>query len=418
MATVIKDPNARKRLQFVDGTGKRQTIHLGAMTMKQADAIRVRVAQLVTASITKIMDTEAADWAASLDDKMYTKLANKGVVPPRQHTKTTLTALMDAVFATLTVKPQTMVVYEQARTSLEAYLGKDRALESISCLDGANWRQWMKKKGLAEATISKRVKVARSAFKMGIRWKMMRENPLEGVRAGVQTNRSRMYFLSRADAEKVLEKCPDAEWRVIFSLSRFGGMRCPSEHLALRWSDIDWDKGRIIVRSQKTEHNANGGQRVLPLFAELRTPLLELFEQAAEGAEFVITKYRDPTVNLRTQFKRIIARAGLTPWPRLFHSLRGTRATELVEKYPLHVVCGWLGHTAAVASAHYLNVTDAHFEQALGGAGGAALQRVRGGSGGEGGPGKAGRDAGQPAADGANVASGPIVPGLPDQVAA
>src|SRR5690606_3022729 len=59
-----------------------------------------------------------------------------------------------------------------------------------------------------------------------------------------------------------------------------------------------------------------------------------------------------------------IAKAGLKPWPKLFHNLRATRETELAETYPLHVVCSWIGNTQAVAAKHYLQVTDAHFDAA------------------------------------------------------
>ena len=61
--------------------------------------------------------------------------------------------------------------------------------------------------------------------------------------------------------------------------------------------------------------------------------------------EFVITRYRDSNANLRTQLQRIIKRAGLKPWPKLFHNLRATRQTELSEEFPAHVVCSWLGNT-------------------------------------------------------------------------
>jgi hypothetical protein len=49
----------------------------------------------------------------------------------------------------------------------------------------------------------------------------------------------------------------------------------------------------------------------------------------------------------------------------LFHNLRSTRHTELAEKFPLQVVCGWIGNTRAVAQDHYLQVTDAHFAHAV-----------------------------------------------------
>jgi len=102
----------------------------------------------------------------------------------------------------------------------------------------------------------------------------------------------------------------------------------------------------------------------LPLFPELLPHLRQVFEQAEPGTEFVITRYRDTNQNLRTQLKRIIRRAGLEPWPKLFHNCRATRQTELAEQWPLHVVCVWLGNSRAVAAKHYLQVTEDHFERA------------------------------------------------------
>ena len=57
-------------------------------------------------------------------------------------------------------------------------------------------------------------------------------------------------------------------------------------------------------------------------------------------------------------------KAGLEPWAKLFQNLRSTRETELAETYPIHVVCAWIGNTAAVAAKHYLQVTDADFDRA------------------------------------------------------
>src|SRR5688572_24216677 len=122
----------------------------------------------------------------------------------------------------------------------------------------------MKSAGYAEATISKRVKLARQIFRRGVRWKMLAENPFEGVKAGSQQNKSRQYFISRADAQKVLDHCPDAQWRLLFALSRFAGLRCPSEHLNLTWGDVDWDHDRIRVTCSKTEHHEGRGERFIP----------------------------------------------------------------------------------------------------------------------------------------------------------
>ena len=85
---------------------------------------------------------------------------------------------------------------------------------------------------------------------------------------------------------------------------------------------------------------------------------------SSPGAEYVITHYRQGNCNLRTQLQRIIAKAELKPWPKLFQNPRSTRETELAERWPEHVVCAWIGNSKAVARKHYLQVTDEHFERA------------------------------------------------------
>jgi hypothetical protein len=103
----------------------------------------------------------------------------------------------------------------------------------------------------------------------------------------------------------------------------------------------------------------------VPLFPELLPYLREVFEQAEPGAVYVITRYRRRNANLRTQLVRIIRRAGLKPWSRLFQNLRSTRETELAERFPAHAVCRWLGNSQVVAAKHYLQVTDEHFQRAV-----------------------------------------------------
>jgi hypothetical protein len=50
---------------------------------------------------------------------------------------------------------------------------------------------------------------------------------------------------------------------------------------------------------------------------------------------------------------------------RLFHNLRASRETELVEAYPVQAVTSWLGNTPSIAMRHYLMTTDEHFDVAV-----------------------------------------------------
>ena len=229
-------------------------------------------------------------------------------------------------------------------------------------------------KRLHENTVRRRCGRARQLFQAAVRYRLIDRNPfseLKGV--SVLANKSREYFITRAAADAVLTACPDAQWKLLFALSRYGGLRCPSEILTLRWGDIDFERNRIVVRSPKTEHHEGKDFRVVPLFPELRPYLQAVLDELL--ADFdpkthrlseqpVIARYRDVNANLRTQLLRILAKAGVKPWPKLFQNLRASRATELAAAFPGHVAAAWLGHSTTVAQKYYWQVTDADFDRA------------------------------------------------------
>ena len=77
----------------------------------------------------------------------------------------------------------------------------------------------------------------------------------------------------------------------------------------------------------------------------------------------IVTK-RSKNSNLRRRFKKIVGRAGLQPWPKLFQNMRASRATELVKDFPEHIVTAWMGHSKKIAQKHYLQVTEEDYKQA------------------------------------------------------
>jgi len=135
--------------------------------------------------------------------------------------------------------------------------------------------------------------------------------------------------------------------------------------LALRWVDIDWEHERITIHSPKTEHHPDGPNRVAPISPELRPYLEAAWDEEPEGTTRVITRYRDVNSNLRTQLLRIIKRAGVKSRPKLFQNMRSSREAELVEQYPIHVVCEWIGNSPNVAKEHYLQMREEYSQHAI-----------------------------------------------------
>ena len=64
--------------------------------------------------------------------------------------------------------------------------------------------------------------------------------------------------------------------------------------------------------------------------------------------------------------KRIIEKAGLEPWSKLFQNCRSTRETELFKMTGGNVkaVCSWIGNSPQVAMAHYAQLTEADMKEA------------------------------------------------------
>jgi len=144
----------------------------------------------------------------------------------------------------------------------------------------------------------------------------------------------------------------------------------------LKWPDIQWDTERFTVTSPKTKRYGKGS-RVVPLFPELRNFLDEAFTMATEGDSWVVPMLDgQPSKNLGTTFKKIIARAGVDVWPKPFQNLRSSRQTELEQAYPTYVVCKWLGNTPSVAHKHYLTVTEEHYQKAADANGGRAGDKL------------------------------------------
>jgi len=364
MASVVNRQNGTREVQFTDPNGKRQTVRLGKMPKRSAGTIKVRVERLLLAKISRdTLDVDTAKWVADLDDVLARRLAAVGLIAPR--VSSCLEEFIDGYVEGRTdVKPRTKVKFTKTKDYMVEFFGTDRRLRDISPGDADDWRIFLLDKGMGENTVRKHSQNAKQFFKDAKRRKLIESNPFAHLKSTVQANPDKFYFISTDEANRVLDACPDAEWRLIFALSRYGGLRCPSEHVALTWDCVDWDKERIQIKSPKTERHAGGASRTIPMFPELRKHLEDVFDQAPEGSTHVITRYRDGNTNLRTQLIRIIRRAGLEPWPKLFQNLRSTRETELAEEYPLQVVCSWIGNSKSVAAKHYLQTTDEHFAKA------------------------------------------------------
>lgn len=356
-----------KRILFRDASGKQKSLRLGKCSERAAQHALGGFERVLEAHrLGTTIHPDGVRWLEAIDDRLHERVARLGLVEPRKVAGVvTLGALFVGFFAGVDVKPASRVRLKQAESALVSHFTDGRDVATIDEADAEAWRAKLKESGYSPATISRTVLYARQVFRWAIRRGMARANPFAELKAGAQVNAARAVFVSRETIAKVIDVAPNTEWRLLIALSRFGGLRVPSEALALRWSDVDWEHNRLTVRSPKTEHHEGKGERIVPLFPEIREHLQAVFDAAPVGSVNVIGGYRDGA-NLNPHFRRIVKRAGVAPWPRAWHNLRASRQTELAATFPLHTVCAWIGNTKAIAAGHYLQVTDADWTRATG----------------------------------------------------
>lgn len=226
----------------------------------------------------------------------------------------------------------------------------------------------MLERGLSARTVRHAHGVLRSALNQAVKWRMLAINPTTAVELP-QLRRKEMHALSPEQAGKFLKHAASDRLNAMFVVAISTGMR-PGEYMGLRWSDVDLDKGTVVVRRAlvfekggKThfdEPKTDRGRRTIPLPPSVTRTLIEHRRlQAAEklkaGASYenqdmVFATPTGESLNLRNvvnrHFKPILEVAKLPKTIRLY-DLRHSCATLLLSQgeHP-KVVSERLGHAS------------------------------------------------------------------------
>ncbi len=346
--------------------GKRVTIYTGKMGPREAERLRDKVKELarIKERNGRIEESEnILKWVSTIiGTKLHTKLVNVGLLETVKDTQ--LGSFCEAYIASRTdIKQQTRINLLSSKRMLVEHFGAGTDLRAITPAHVSEFKAALMTR-YANATTGRTLRRGRQFFAHAVDAGIINRNPFDKLKIPNQTNPSRLFFVDRETCQKVLETCPNLQWRLIFSLARFGGLRVPSELINLQWNDVLWSQKKIKVPSPKTEHIEGKDHRWVPLFPEIIEPLRQAFDIAKDGEQFIFPRTITGAVNLRKGLTSIIKKAGLSPWPKLFQNLRASRETELCQNFPLHVASKWIGNTPTVAMGHYLQVIDSDWEKA------------------------------------------------------
>ena len=353
MASITTRKNGSRFISFVSAAGEPRHITLGKAPKRYAEALKVKVEDLASAALHGHAPTDdTTRWLASIDDRLYEKLVAVGLAPERQGA--TIGAWLEQYLEERDgdLKPESLRKLKQTKAKLLAHFDADTPLRNISHEDAAEWRRFLKDLGLSEAAIKTHCGNVKTVLAAAVRRKAITENPFATLKSGPTASRYTRYG-TPDEIERVIDACPDAEWRLLFGLVRYAGLRIPSESHLLIWADVDFECGRMTVRSPKTERHEGHEQRVVPITPRLMGLLQARFDECPEGEERLITiSGRGALIR---PVRRIWARAGVEPWSRLWQTLRSSCEKEWAMTFPQYAVSRWIGHSITVSGKHYAN---------------------------------------------------------------
>lgn len=368
MASVMKDNRPGRsgwRIRFYVQKHRRELYFTGRK--RDADELGRKCESLskcVEAGLP--LDADLSIWVKRLDSQVRDTLVGWGLCEPASPKLSTDEGRFLGAFlrgyidGRKDIRENTKENLEQARRVLIEYFGERHSLRKLTPGDAIRWQRWLdSEKKFAVATISAHTRKVKSMFRVAVDDGLIDSNPFGSLKGFKESNVDRQRYIPHDVIRRILDECPGPQWRLIVTLCRYAGLRCPSEVLALKWTDIDWERGRMRVDSSKT------GVRFVPMFPEVRKALDEAYDAAAEGSVRCVDEYHANVANLRTQFGRILKRAGVEAWPRIFHNLRASRRTELQEFLPDHAINKWMGQSSRVAEQHYITLHDEHWDRAL-----------------------------------------------------
>lgn len=361
MASIYRH-NAGWRVQFYV-RGRRVKIYLGRCSKSHARQVAAQIDQMLTCDALGLAyPSSVREWLGNIGPRLRSHLARFGLVETaRDDLPTCLADFCNRYFADRTDwRPRTLSRMQNVRRHLVDAFGNCR-LDQITVADAEQFARKIRS-NYASSHAGKILADAKQILTHAVKSRVLASSPFVAVDSRGQHDRDREAYVPAADAMRLLE-CATPFYAALIASARFGGLRVPSEPLGLTWSDVDWSRGRVVIRSPKTA--STRPTRVVPLFAAWRPHLDRLFAIAADDAAHVFTEYRTTASKVwRSNLLSTIAAAGLEPWPKLWMNLRASCRTDLLEQFPEHVVDAWLGHSSKTGRKHYNRVTDQHFELA------------------------------------------------------
>lgn len=190
--------------------------------------------------------------------------------------------------------------------------------------------------------------VLKNAFRQAVRLGYILSSPLDKLAPVIHT-RECGRALTVDEQARFLQSLDGDKRKPLYLFYLLSGCRC-AEGLALKWTDIDENAGRIHIGGTKTV----SADRYIPLFPQIRAVLDDLPRGSVRVFPFTYD-------GLKSHFQRLKRRCGFS---FRLHDLRHTFATRCLESgINILTVSKWLGHSSITVTAGVYSHIQPDFER-------------------------------------------------------
>ena len=214
----ITNSNGLKTIQFKYSTGgKRYSIRLGKIDAKQAKKIAIKVEELLASKETALpWSMELTSWINAIGVDLTKSLVSVGLLANLKITTELQAFIADYIEGRTDAKLNTRNAMMSAMKQAVSFFGAKRQMQTVTRADCNGFKIHLQGK-YSLAYTGTTIKTVKRFFNAAIHANQIIKNPFDGLKIPAQKNASRQFFVDRPMLDKLLEACPDHQWKMIIA---------------------------------------------------------------------------------------------------------------------------------------------------------------------------------------------------------
>ena len=333
--------------------------------------VKVRLKGYPSQSATFARITDAKKWAQDTESAIRDGRHFKSSQAKRHTLEELIDRYTHEVLPNKTRNKQMVQVQQQQLEWWKSQIGS-YLLSDITAALIAEYRDKLanaeirKDKKRSPATIVRYMAALSHAFTIAVKeWMWLDDSPMRKV-SKPKEPRGRVRYLTDDERKCLLQKCAESAHpylHTVVVLALASGMR-QGEILAMRWDDVNFDKGYIILHETK-----NGERRRVPLMDYAHEMLKALYDKREIASPLVFPDYKTHKIgkafHIRNAWNNVLKIAEIKDCR--FHDLRHSTASYLaMNGASLAEIAEVLGHKTLQMVKRYAHLSEAHVSGVVG----------------------------------------------------